>query len=170
MFTVDGVEWSIPCDIERVSEIRASEISGMLMDKTIFNDVLGTYLKYDVKLVPNPRQMADYYSVYEVLNAPVGSHSFVMPYNESTVTLTGCLKDIRDVYVRMPNGGRMWKGVRFSVIASAPTKTMSLTEAISNGLPPYPPVENPDIGDAYQYFADGWEEIDGLPDADSIAY
>ena len=33
-FSVDGMEWNFPVDIERVAEVTASEISGMLLNKT----------------------------------------------------------------------------------------------------------------------------------------
>jgi hypothetical protein len=38
MFVLDGMSWDIPCDIERIAEMKASEISGMLLDKSYFND------------------------------------------------------------------------------------------------------------------------------------
>ena len=46
MFSVDGVQWDVPCRIVRTAEIAASEISGMLLDRTYFNDVLGTWMRY----------------------------------------------------------------------------------------------------------------------------
>ena len=41
MFTIDGVQYNVECSIERTAEIKLSDISGMLMDGHIFNDVLG---------------------------------------------------------------------------------------------------------------------------------
>ena len=49
-FTVDGVEWNIPCTIERTAEITASEISGLLLNRNYFNDVLGTYMRYTISI------------------------------------------------------------------------------------------------------------------------
>ena len=119
MFTVDGVTWSIPCDIKRTSEITSSEISGLLLNKKYYNDVIGTYLKYDVKLVANPNEMADYYAIYEIITQPVGEHTFILPYNGSTVTVVGRVENISDVY-RVFGGVPYWSGTSFSVISNTP--------------------------------------------------
>ena len=39
MFTVDGVQWSIPCDISRSMRIQDSDISGQLLNGQYFHDV-----------------------------------------------------------------------------------------------------------------------------------
>lgn len=160
MFSVDGIEWEIPCDITRVSEIRASDISGMLLNKAMFNDVLGTYLRYDVKLVPVPSRMSDYYALMEVLTQPVSAHTFVMPYNGGDVTITAQVDQISDVYVRMPGGVPYWKGVTFTATSIHPTKTETLDEAIARGLPALPDVAMPEIGDTYTWTANGWEAVE----------
>ena len=40
IWSIDGLEWNVPCQIERTSEMTPSEISGMLLDKSYFNDVV----------------------------------------------------------------------------------------------------------------------------------
>lgn len=170
MLTIDGVEYDVKCEIVRTAKISASDISGLMLDKTYFNDVLGTFMEYEIAFTHPLYRQGTYSEIYEALTKPVPYHTFELPYNQATVQLTARVEVVEDEFVKLENGMVFWKNLSFVVISSAPTKTMSLTEAISNGLPPYPPVENPDVGDAYQYFDDGWEEIDGLPDADGIAY
>ena len=123
MITIDGVSWTIPCDITRTAEIKPSEISGLLLNKTYFNDVLGIYMNYEISLVANPASMADYYAIYEIITQPVGEHTFVFPYNGSTITVVGRVEEISDVYVRLPNGATYWKGISFEVTANEPSKT-----------------------------------------------
>jgi len=159
MFTVDGVQWSIPCDIKRVSEVRPSDISGMLLDKSYFNDVLGTYMQYEITLIPDPGSMADYYALYELLNSPVDGHTFVLPYNDSTVTLAARVSQVSDVYVRMPNGAVYWKGVSFTITANNPTKTMSLSNTIARGLTVLPEVTSPEVGDKYEWTGTTWQKV-----------
>lgn len=170
MFIVDGIEWSIPCDITRVSEITASDISGMLLNRMYFNDILGTYLRYEVKLVPVPSRMGEYYRLMEVLTQPVGEHEFTMPYDNVDVTFVGRVEQISDVYVRMAGGTPYWRGVTFTAIASNPTKAMSLEETITRGLPALPSEVYPEIGDTYTWTVDGWEVTATYADADLIAY
>lgn len=67
MITIDGYQWPVPCDIEREAEMTPSEISGMMLDKTYFNDVLGTYMRYDVSLAVPPKLEREYDEIYETL-------------------------------------------------------------------------------------------------------
>ena len=167
MFTVDGIEWTIPCDITRKSDVKASDISGMMLNGTYFWDDLGTYLSYEVKLVPNPGSMQEYYALFELLTAPNGVHTFILPYNGETVTLTAHVTAPQDVYVRMPNGAVYWKGCQFSLTSIAPTKEETLGEVIARGLPVLPDVSSPEEGDAYEWDGTGWV---ALEDADGIAF
>ena len=170
MFTVDGVAWSIPCDIERVSEVTASEISGLMLDGSYFNDVIGTYLKYTVKLAV-PMNMRDQYNaLYEIISNPVDGHSFVFPYGSGTVTVTGRVSSISDVYVRMAGGGVYWKGIKFDVTSNAPVKQLSLSTILTRGRAPLPEVAEPEAGDLYRAKTNGtWEQVD-YDNADNISY
>lgn len=166
-FSVDGVTWYIGCTIERVAEITPSDISGMLLDRSYFNDVIGTYLKYDVKLeVPFGAEQS-YSALYEVLNEPVDAHSFVLPYGGGTIEITGRVEQISDVYMRLPSGTIHWKGISFSVIANHPTKQMSLGDVITRGASPLPDESDVSVGEVYIYSSGGWETV---PDADDNYY
>lgn len=170
MFSIDGLTWNIPCDIERTAEISASEISGLMLDKSYFNDVLGTYMKYTVTLAVPVNMLDRYAEIYEVISKPVDGHIFVLPYNDSTVMLLARVESISDVYVRLPGGGVHWKGIRFSIIANYPTKTMSLGDVITAGRAPLPNISAPQIGDTYTYTVDGWEPATSYEDVDDTAY
>ena len=160
MFTVDGVQWSIPCDITRIARVQDSEISGKLLNGAVFHDVDGTYYDYEVTLVPNPHSMNDYYELYEILTQPVDGHQFVLPYNGTTLQVTAKVEQPRDVYVRVNANKVYWKGMRFNLTANAPSKQMSLGEVIQRGLTPLPDVASVEIGDTYTYTASGWVKVD----------
>lgn len=170
MFTVDGMQWSIPCDITRSIRIQDSEISGQLLNGQYFHDVEGTYYDYTVKLTPNPHQMGEYYSLVQILSQPVDGHVFVFPYNGSTVQVTAKVENPEDMWVRMPGGGVYWKGMQFQATANAPTYEPTLSGAISRGLTPLPDVLEPEIGDTYTYTADGWVLVGDVGDADTTGY
>ena len=170
MFTIDGVQWSIPCDITRSIRIQDSSISGWMLNGQYFHDVEGTYYDYEVKLTPNPHQMGEYYSLLEILSQPVEGHAFVFPYNGSTVQVTAKVEDLEDVWVRLPNGGVYWKGLQFKATANGPTKTLTLQQAINRGLTPLPDVYDPQIGDTYTFTANGWEKVEDVADADTTSY
>lgn len=170
MFSIDGVEWGLPCNIERTSVVNDTDISGKLLNGTYFHDVDGTYMRYEITVCPNPHQMGEYYTMYEILTQPVDGHVFVLPYNNDTIEVTGKVEQPRDVYIRMPGGGVYWKGLRFTVTANAPSKYMSLSEVISRGLTPLPDAQSPNVGDTYTFTVNGWESTGEMPDADNIAY
>lgn len=160
MFSIDGIEWDIWCEISRVSEMTASEISGMLLNKQFFNDVLGTWLKYDVSIVVPYGKEDDYAELYEALTQPVSGHTFVFPYNNGTVQINGRIGQISDIYERMPSGQNYWRGIKFTVISNAPTKTMSLSEVLTVGASPFPTSASVTVGSIWQYTADGWVEYE----------
>ena len=170
MFTIDGIQWPYPCKIERVSEIRPSDISGMLLDRSWFNDVLGQFLSYDITVaVPLNRRDA-YTALYETLSEPADGHSFVLPYAAGTIELTGRVENVRDVYVRLADGRTYWKGTRFTVTANHPTRALTLSEAITRGRAPLPEAADPSEGDTYIYSDGTWVEAPIYEDADDKSY
>lgn len=155
-FTVDGFEWDIPCTIERTAEVKASEISGMMMDKRYFNDVLGTYLKYTVAIAIPKGWENVYTGIYTILAQPQGFHTFTFPYNEDEVNITGRVETISDSWVRLPNGKQTWRKTTFEVISNVPTFEDTLEGAIARGLSPYPVAPEAQEGDLYEYSNGTW--------------
>ena len=169
MFTIDGIEWPYPCDIERVAEVTASDISGMLLDRSYFNDVIGTYLQYTITIAVPLDHRDDYSVIYEALTNPVDGHSFIVPYNQGMLTITGRVASVSDVYVRLPGGGTYWKGTKFTLIGNHPSKQMSLGEVLARGRSPLPEVAEMAVGDMYTYTENGWVKTEFV-DADEIYY
>ena len=170
MFTVDGLQWTYPCDISRQADVRASSISGLMLNGTYFNDVLGTYLRYTIKLVVPLNERAAFNPIYEKITDPVGYHTFTFPYNQTTVTITAKVESVKDVFVRLPNGGQYWKGIEFDAVSVAPTKAQTEAEAIAYGLPPLPLNIAPEVGDTYSWNGEEWVEGASYEDADDISY
>lgn len=159
MFTIDGITWDIPCTITRTAEIKASDISGLMLDKSYFNDVIGTYMSYTIKLaVPNGK-VTQYAEIYEALTNPVDGHTFVLPYNDDTLNLTARVANVSDVYVRLPGGGMTWRGISFTAIGINPTKVNTLDTVLSMGRAPVPVIAMPEIGDTYTYTSNGWVKV-----------
>ena len=169
MFTIDGVQWPYPCDITRVAELKPSEISGMMLDRSYFNDVLGTFMQYTVKISIPLNDRDRYSTIYEMLTNPVDGHTFILPYNQGNLTITGRINSVSDVFVRLPNGGKYWKGIQFVVTANHPSKEYSLSQVLARGRSPLPELASVSIGDIYEYTNAGWVEAD-FEDADSTYY
>lgn len=164
-FKIDGVRFSLPCHVDREANMQASELSGMLLDKTYFNDVLGTFLKYSVQIAIPTGQEAVYSQLYEMLTEPVEGHVFTLPYNQKTVAITGRVESVQDSQFK-----NTWRGIKFSIIANNPTKTMELGEVIERGVSELPNVSPLDRGKIYIVNEHGeWEEFD-MGDADVRKY
>lgn len=127
MFTVDGIRWPWPCDISRMAEVKSSRISGLMLDRSYFNDVLGTYMAYTVNVAVPVSRQGDYDRLYEALTSPVEGHAFVLPYGQGEIAFVGRVESVSDSWVR---GG--WRGVKFSVYANRPVRALTLQEAIES--------------------------------------
>lgn len=168
-FTIDGVDFKGICDISRIATIKASEISGLMLDKTYFNDVLGTYMQYDITIALPLYDKNAYDEIYELLTQPIDGHVFTMDYGQTQIQITGRVESVKDKLVRARGGDGYWDGLQFSAIANHPTKTMTLGEAISIGMTTPPQGVDAAVGDLYEYTQAGWVQR-YYPDADEVYY
>lgn len=137
MITIDGLTWDVPCEITRTAELTASEISGLMLDRSYFNDVIGTFMIYDVGIAVPWNMLDDYSAIYEALTDPVDGHSFVLPYNQDYITITARVVNVKDRLYKVSNGN-YWEGCTFTVIANHPSKYMELGQVLSRGRTPIP--------------------------------
>lgn len=121
MITVDGTDYEFPCDITREAQIQASELSGMLLNKNYHNDPIGTYMQYTITMAIPVTMMAEYSELYEILSDPVAGHTFILPYNQSTIQINGRVETISDRYFKK-GGVAVWRGTSFVIIANEPSK------------------------------------------------
>ena len=170
MFSIDGVEYNVKCSIERRAEIKESSISGMLLNGHIFRDVLGTYFSYEIRLTMPLKNRTRYADMITQLTEPVDGHAFVLPYNNRTFQLTGKVDDLEDVWVKLPSGYKYWDGLRFSIEANGPTRSVTLNGAITRGLAPLPDVAEPEQGDSYTWNGTEWVVSVNYENADNISY
>ena len=174
-FQIDGIEWEYPCQIDREIELTDSDISGLMMDKRDFHDVIGAYMRYDVTIAfpiivgSSGAEKSDYYSLYNALSDPLEAHEFVMPHNDGELTVTAHVSNVKDTYVRLPRDVEYWQGISFTITSIAPTKTYTLGEAISRGFAPMPDEGSAQVGELYEYTADGWELVEFV-NADDVSY
>ena len=167
---IDGVPYDVKCGITRTAEITASEISGMLMNGTLFNDVIGTYLQYDVRFSYPLYDQAKYAAIIDALTEPVAAHTFILPYDQTTVTVTAKVETVSDELLELESGRIFWRDLRFTITSIYPTKTPTLSGAIEYGLPPTPTAASPSEGDTYTWDGTEWVESEELPDADEMEF
>jgi hypothetical protein len=125
-FIIDSIRYDMPCSIEREAEIRASDISGMLLDKGYFNDVIGTYMRYTVSVAVPTGQESDYAQLYEILTDPKASHTCDLPYNQGRKIIVGRIEAVSDKYYHEEDGVHIWRGTKFTITANEPSKVNEL--------------------------------------------
>lgn len=164
-FKIDGVRFNLPCSVDREASMQSSEISGMLLDKTYFNDVLGTYMRYSVQIAVPVGQESVYSQLYEMLTQPVEGHVFELPYNQNVVNITGRVESVQDKAYK-----NTWRGIKFAIIANNPTKEMSLNEVVTRGMSQLPNTTPLDAGAVYIVNQYGELTRTDLGDADVRQY
>lgn len=166
---IDGIEYDVKCSVRREADVRDTDISGEMLNGSYFHDVGGTYYDYEISFLYPLYDQNKYAQIYEALTLPVDGHSFVLPYNNSTVTLTAKVELVSDEQIEMESGFKYWKALTFGLTANAPTKVMSLSQVLTRGRAPYPDVSSPGVGDVYTWTGTSWSTT-SYPDADNISY
>lgn len=171
--TIDDVKYNVAVGIKRTANMTPSEISGMLLDKTYFNDVIGTYMEYEIQIaVPNGEE-GSYASLYEVLTDPVADHRVILPYNQTYIEILGRISVVSDEYVGQSraDGGlvNIWRKISFTITANHPSKEYTLDEVIERGISPLPEVSELDEGKIYMV-VDGQWVVTSLARADENYY
>lgn len=169
MFSIDGIDYDVKCKIVRKAEMSASQISGMLLNRSFFNDVIGTFLQYDISISIPLHDQDNYSALYETLTKPIDGHICIIPYNNGRLTITGRIVTVSDEYVRLPGSRAYWRNTAFSIIANHPSKQMALSQVLVRGRTPMPEAADVEEGTMYAYTGGGWVRT-AYADADSIAY
>lgn len=122
MIWVDGTKYDFPCDITRTARIVSSDVSGMLMDRTEYNDALATYYDYTLKFAIPINRMNLYAAFFEQVTAPVDKHTFTFPYSQKKIDIVGKVESVSDVFFREVNGVNIWRSVQMTVKALEPSQ------------------------------------------------
>lgn len=170
LLVIDGISYDVKCEVRRVAVIRDTDISGKMMDGSYFHDVDGTYYDYEIYFLYPLYDQNKYAAIYETLTQPVDGHTFILPYNNSTVALTAKVETTEDEPVELDSGYRFWRSLRFALTSNGPTKSMSSSEVITRGRAPLPDIAQPAEGATYTYTNGEWVPAQTYADADLIAY
>lgn len=167
---IDGVSYDVKCTVRRQADMRDTDISGEMLDGSNFHDVEGTYYDYSISFLYPLYDRNKYAQIYEALTEPVDGHAFVLPYNNSTVSLTAKVDVAQDELVEMESGYRYWRALTFTLTANAPTKQLTLSQVLIRGRAPLPDLATPAQGASYTWDGTKWVTSTSYEDADNISY
>lgn len=171
MFYIDSTQWPYPIDVTRNPDLRASDVSGQMLDGTYYNDVLGTFMNYTVRMAVPLNQRQLYNTIYGKLLDPVDAHEFILPDSAGGhITFTGYVSGLSDVYVRMPDGTPYWRGIQFNITANTPRKKRTINQAIQSGRTIFPDIAEHNEGDTWVWTNGRWELSVHYDNADEKHY
>ena len=124
VFQVDGIKYPgvNVLSLKRNFNVLDGENAGRLMDGSMKRDIIGTYYNYSMELTSDYSDPAEYDALYEVLSAPVDSHTIVMPYGQSTLTFEAYIANGSDDLIHFRRDFNKWKNLSFNFIAMSPQR------------------------------------------------
>lgn len=87
IFMIDGEGFDVlTASIKRNFKIGEGPNSGESISGRRRRDIRGTYYNYTLEIDPSLMARDDYDRMYEILSAPVESHTITVPYGQSALT------------------------------------------------------------------------------------
>ena len=94
---IDGKYYSaLVTELRRGARIQDSPRSGKAISCRMVRDLEGTYYDYSVTIATDALSISDYDAMYEVLTAPVESHTVEFPYGQRTLVFDACIETVYD--------------------------------------------------------------------------
>lgn len=128
LFTIDGMEYRVQVKeggLKRGFKITDSEHSGRVQNYSMHRDVVGTFYNYTLEINPDPSYRGDYDAFYDVVSAPVQSHTMVFPYGQEALEFKAYVTSGEDsLSAREKDGQRVnrWSGLSLNFIAMEPQR------------------------------------------------
>lgn len=105
IFTVDGVGYNVGVvSIKRKASIKDGPNADNALSGKRWRDIQGTFYDYTMELSSDGMSREDYDAMYEVLSAPVNSHTLVAPYGQTTISFTAYIEVVEDEVLYMDDG------------------------------------------------------------------
>ena len=124
---VDGVEYKgiRVLKVTRSFSVTDGDNAGRLkISGKMVRDIIGTFYNYKFVIDPKRSKPEVYDEFYEVISAPVDSHTVVVPYGrKGTLTFEAYVTTGEDELILIEENANRWKNLTFNVIAMKPQRT-----------------------------------------------
>lgn len=129
VFSVDGVEYPgvfVKSPIHRSFNVLDGENAGRTMDGRMQRDIIGTYYTYRLEFDSSLSDPEEYDALFEVLSAPVDSHTITVPYGQSSITFEAYVANGDDDLSRIyRNDAKKWDNLSVNFVAMDPQRRPS---------------------------------------------
>ena len=125
MVTMDGKQYRVRVKLQSLTRsfrIEDSEHSAMVKSGEMKRDIIGTYYDYTMEVEPDPAALEDYDAFFEVISAPVESHSITVPYAQGTMTYDAMVYSGRDTKKGRLGGINRWGTMEIQFKAKKPQR------------------------------------------------
>ncbi len=123
LFKIDGRGFSgVGVEsLKRSFRIPDGANAGDMLSGDYERDLVGTYYDYDLVITTSDLTVNEYDALFEVLSAPVNSHTVEMPYGMSSITYEAMIQRGSDELIPMDDG-TWWGNLNVSIQAKKPQR------------------------------------------------
>lgn len=105
IFTVDDVGYNVGVvSIKRKASIKDGPNADNALSGRRWRDIQGTFYDYTMELSADGMSREDYDAMYEILTAPVDSHTLAAPYGQTTISFAAYIEVVEDEVLYMDDG------------------------------------------------------------------
>lgn len=104
-------------------EIREGDNNGYSQNGREIRDIIGTAYSYEMEIQPNSLFPEDFDALFEVLSAPVESHSVTLPYGQSTLSFDFAISSGERTWYGQSGGIERWKNLKVSFRPISPQRS-----------------------------------------------
>lgn len=124
VFTVDGVAYRSVnvLSLKRSFAVLDGPNAGRVMDGSTRRDIIGTYYNYSMELTSDYSDLTEYDALYEVLSAPVDSHTITVPYGQETLTFEAYVANGDDDLLHTRPTFNKWNNLTVNFVAMSPQR------------------------------------------------
>lgn len=127
VFSVDGVDYPgvNVISLKRNFAVLDGSNAGRTMDGAMRRDIIGTYYNYSMEVTSDYSELTEYDALYEVISAPVDSHTIVVPYGQETLTFEAYVANGDDDLLHKRPSFNKWGPLNINFVAMKPQRRPS---------------------------------------------
>ncbi len=125
LLTIDGRTFQVMVSsLKRSFRLQEGRNACDMQDGSHIRDLVGVYIDYTMEIDPDYARTADYDTLYEILSAPVDSHTVTLPYGRnSTITYQAQITGGDDALIASDGkSDALWGGLTVLFKAKQPQK------------------------------------------------
>lgn len=125
VISIDGTYYNarIPeGGLKRTFQVLDDDSTTRVRSGAMHRSIIGTFYNYKVDFDCSDMDETAYDNMYQVLSAPVNSHTIIVPYGQSTLTFEAYVTTGEDT-LSLKDSSNHWKGLSVQFIAMSPQRT-----------------------------------------------